>query len=191
MVRRSGARSVWTAIALVLLAGPAADHRRAAAADVESASEYEIKAAYLFNFTRFVTWPAAAFDRVDSPFVICILGADPFGAALDRTIAGETADGHPLRIRRIPSPRDAADCQIVFAAAGRSNGSGDMIAALADRPVLTVGDDEAFALAGGMVAFRFDRQTVRLTVNPPALKRAGLSMSSQVLRLARLVPAEP
>lgn len=181
-------RSLWTALALALLA---LDGARGLAADVENATEYEIKAAYLFNFTRFVTWPATAFAATDAPFVICVLGPDPFGASLDRTIAGEAVDGHALRSRRIPSPQDAADCQLVFTAAGRPNGSADVIAAFADRPVLTVGDEEAFAVLGGMIGFRFDQHTVRLTVNPLALKHAGLSMSSQVLRLARLVPAEP
>lgn len=185
------ARSLRTALVLALLAIPALDGSRSLAADVETATEYEIKAAFLFNFTRFVTWPATAFAAIDAPFVICVLGPDPFGAALDRTVAGEAVDGHALRTRRIPSPQDAADCQLVFAAAGRPNGSADVIATLAERPVLTVGDEEAFAVLGGMVGFRFDQRTVRLTVNPPALKRAGLSMSSQVLRLARLVPGEP
>jgi hypothetical protein len=157
---------------------------RPAAAD-ESASEYAVKAAYLFNFARFVSWPHNAFATPGTALTICILGSDPFGSTLDSMLSNEVIDGHPLEARRITELAQADGCHILFVNAGveaRSVQEG-----LGERPVLTVGDAEAFALGGGMVGFRIDQSTVRLTINPDALRQKGLVMSSQVLRLARIV----
>jgi hypothetical protein len=152
----------------------------------ERASEYAVKAAYLFNFARFVTWPPSAFADPSAPLMICILGIDPFGTALDAMIANETVEGHRLAARRLAEPEEIAGCQIVFVTAS-VDGAG-IVRALHDRPILTVSDAEAFAEGGGMVGFRIEHSTVKITVNTDALRRGGLTMSSQVLRLARIVP---
>jgi hypothetical protein len=181
-------RSRITVATLVLLAVVAV-RPYFARAELEGA-EYEIKAAYLFNFARFVTWPATAFPTHDVPFVICVLGPDPFGTTLDQTVAREVVDGRSLHARRIAGPEDSAGCQIVFVGTGAGS-EADLPEALRDRPILTVGDGDAFARKGGTIGFRFEDNTVRLTVNPDALKRAGLAMSSQLLRVANLVPGAP
>lgn len=184
MVRASRpfARALVLGVVLAWTCGRSAD----AGAESEQASEYAVKAAYLFNFARFVTWPAGAFPEPATPLTICILGADPFGTVLDGMLADETVEGRKLAARRLGTPQQLDGCQILFVnAAGRDH---EVLAAVAERPILTVGDAEAFALDGGMVGFRIDQSTVRLTVNPDALRRSGLTMSSQVMRLARIVP---
>lgn len=160
-----------------------------AGADDEHASEYAVKAAYLLNFARFVTWPQGAFVDPQAPLTICILGTDPFGAVLDGMLAGEAIEGRKLAARRIATLGEAQACHILFVAAGGDDAA--VVTEVGERPVFTVGDGEAFALAGGMVGFRIDQSTVRFTVNPEALRRAGLVMSSQVMRLARIVPGTP
>jgi hypothetical protein len=156
-----------------------------------AATEYEVKAAYLFNFVRFVTWPESAFASAEAPLTLCVLGSDPFGSVLDQTLANETVGGRPLAPRRIAASDDAGQCQLLFVSRAATDAQVAVLRALDGRPVLTVGDDEAFARAGGAVGFRLEAGTVRITVNQDALQRAGLTMSSQLLRIASLVSGAP
>jgi len=156
-----------------------------------AATEYEVKAVYLFNFARFVAWPAAAFTSPSAPFAVCVLGHDPFGPVLARPLANETVDGRPLEARRVATPADATNCQLLFLDARDVGIRPALLRTLDGRPVLTVSDDEAFAENGGMVGLPVVSGTVRVTVNQAALRRAGLTMSSQLLRIARIVPGAP
>lgn len=180
MVRSS--RTLLRIVALSIVVAWAVD--RPARAD-DGATEYAVKAAYLLNFARFVTWPPAAFAAPNTALTICILGSDPFGATLDGMVGGEVVDSHPLAVRRVAQMREADGCHILFVNAAEEARAVDD--ALGARPVLTVGDAETFAQSGGMVGFRIEQSTVRLTVNPEAMRENGLQMSSQVLRLARIV----
>ncbi|MBI3768336.1 MAG: YfiR family protein [Deltaproteobacteria bacterium] len=161
------------------------------AAGTRTPTEYDVKAVYLLNFARFVEWPDAGFATATAPFAICVLGSDPFGSTLDETLAGETIAGRNLVTRRIAHPTDATTCQIVFTGASETTRLPAIVDALAGRPVLTVGDETAFTQRGGMISFRLEQSTVRIDVNPEAIRRSGLSMSSQLLRLARIVSAQP
>jgi hypothetical protein len=151
----------------------------------EEVGEYHVKAAYLFNFTRFIDWPPAAFATPDASFAVCVLGPDPFGTALADVFAGETVGGREVVVRRIGEPAEARGCHIVFTADLALAGA--IAAALEKRPVLTVGDGEAFARGGGMIAFRPEGPTIRFDVNAAVLEAAGLTASSQLLGLARIV----
>ncbi|QKT03347.1 YfiR family protein [Ectothiorhodospiraceae bacterium 2226] len=151
------------------------------------ASEYEIKAAFLLHFTDYVEWPHDA--RAESaPVVgICLLGEDPFGAMLDELVAVRRANGRPVRVQRIGSADAARSCHIVFVRHAQRAAEQRDLARLQDWPVLTVGDHEAFAAEGGVVAFRVENDRVRLTINQTAAERAGLRISSRLLDLARVV----
>lgn len=152
-------------------------------------SEFHVEAAYLFNFARFVEWPSTAFAGTDAPFAVCVLGRDPFGSVLDETFAGEAIEGRKVVARRIGHVSEGGDCQILFVA---DRGLAATVrTALGARPVLTVGDDEAFAREGGMVGFRREGRTIRFDVNAGALRAAGLTASSQLLALARVVGDAP
>jgi hypothetical protein len=151
-----------------------------AAAD-QPPQEYEVKAAFLLNFTKFIEWPAA---DAESPFHICIFGEDPFGRVLDQMISGETVGGRKLLVLRIGRKRPAS-CQIVFA----GQGEGDFTEALAGVApgVLTVGEGAEFLRQGGMISFVVENRRVRFDVSQKAALKAGLRISSKLLSVARSV----
>jgi hypothetical protein len=145
--------------------------------------EYEIKAAFLLNFTKFIVWPASAAEP-GTPFSICIVGENPFGRTLDQLVEGETVNGRPIEIRTWPgSPTHS--CQIMFA--GKSDR--DVAALLSELPegVLTVGESDDFLKRGGMIALVVENRRVRFDVNARAAAQAGLRLSSRLLNVARTV----
>ena len=155
-----------------------------AMADAESPLEYQVKAAFLLNFTRFVDWPPEAFPNSEAPFTICIYGGDPFGGALERTVEGETVNGRPVAIRRIGLSQPHA-CQVVFA--DRQQKDVSRLLAGLGAGVLTVGETDQFLREGGMIAFHLENRRVRFDINQSAATRAGLRLSSKLLSVARNV----
>ena len=154
----------------------------------QAESEYDVKAAYLFKFTKFVEWPASAFPSADAPFVIGIVGRDPFGG-LDRILDGKRTGEHEFEVRTL-SAGDAAGlraCQMIFVTGAEEHRLGDIISALQGRPVLIVGESEGFAGAGGMLGFDLRQSRLGLEVNSSAARQARLKISSQLLNIARVV----
>src|SRR6185369_3631336 len=152
---------------------------------------YRVKAACLFNFLQFVEWPSDAFTNSDSSIVIGILGNDPFKGSLDEIIAGERIGGHPILIRRVRSVEDAAHCQLVFFPGSADEGRSNTLVELAKNHVLTVGESDGFAEKGGGINFTISGGKVRFEINTTVTKTANLSVSSKLLRLARLVTTTP
>lgn len=136
------------------------------------ASEFEIKAAFLLNFARFVEWPPG-----DGKITICVLGDDPFGPLLDRTVQGESVRGRRLEVQRIRSLENHA-CQVVYT---RNN------LAEAGTGVLTVGEGNRFLEQGGMIAFLLEDRRVRFDINLQAAAAAQIQISSRLLKVARTV----
>lgn len=150
------------------------------------AGEYEVKAAMLFNFSKFVEWPAAKLDR--SPrFVVGVLGQDPMGQDLDRVLRDKSVAGKPVVVRRFERAEGTEACHILFVSAAESKKLPEIAASLEKGAVLTVGDSERFARSGGAVGFVIQDNRVRFEVNLSAAKRAGLTVSSKLLRLATVV----
>ncbi len=147
-------------------------------------TEYEVKAAYLYNFGRFVQWPAKATAAGGDSFAICVLGEDPFGPVLHATIAGETIGGRNVVAKRISKPQDGVNCRILFISSSEDHQLKEVLAALDKVSGLTVSDMAQFALRGGMVQFILDGNKVRFEVNLFTAERAGLTLSSQLLKLA-------
>lgn len=144
--------------------------------------EYQVKAAFLLNFTKFVDWPASTFVAADSPFAICVLGDDPFGSALDQIVAGEVVNGRKViaqRTMRAPAPKS---CQVLFIERPEKDVA-KMLAGLGPG-VLTVGEGEDFVRNGGMIAFVLDDRRVRFVINQTAAENAGLQLSSKLLKVA-------
>lgn len=152
--------------------------------------EYQVKAAFLFNFVRFVEWPANTLGAGD-PLTLCVFGQDPFGTNLDQIVSGKTANGKPLVIRRISDPSALRGCQIVFLAASEMRRFDAMAGALADLSVLTVGEAKGFAERGGVINLVVQDEHVRFEINPAAAARARLRISSKLLQLALLVGGRP
>ena len=151
-------------------------------------TEYQIKAAYLTDLGRFVAeWANRSKPLPDDSFDICVLGQDPFGSALDAAVKGEKIGGSPVSAKRIPRPQDAPGCKVLFIASSEESQLSADLAALGTAPVLTVADISDFVERGGMVQFVLDRNRVRFEINNAAAQRAGLTLSSELLKLARMV----
>lgn len=148
-----------------------------------SPTEYEVKAAYLYNFGKFVEWPAEAV-AVDDSFPICVLGRDPFGASFDATVAGESINGKKVVVRRIAKAQDALACRILFISNSEESQLKEIMAALDKASVLTVSDIPQFARRGGMIQFVVEANRVRFEVNLTMADRAGLILSSELLKVA-------
>ena len=150
--------------------------------------EYQVKAAYLYGFGRFVEWPDAAAPA--DTFVLCVLGDDPFGPLLDQVAEGGVVKKRPVTVRRIGRPEDGARCDTLFVSASEQSRLARILAALDHRPVLTVGDSPEFAQRGGMIGFTVDGGRVRFLVNLVAARDAGLMLQSELIRVAAAVLQE-
>ena len=150
-------------------------------------SEYQVKAAYIYNFGRFVTWPATAAAEPHSSFAICVLGKDPFGPILDSTLGGESLEGKPVAIRRIQKPQDAAGCRILFIDSAEESHLREILITLDDESILTVSDMPDFSRRGGMIQFVLDGERVRFEVNLTSTENAKLTLSSELLKVAATV----
>ncbi|HKI02625.1 MAG TPA: YfiR family protein [Thermoanaerobaculia bacterium] len=175
------------AVLLVLVAAWAAP---GAAAAQPAASEYDVKAAFLYNFTKFVEWPDSVFPGDRSNFQVCVLGADPFGKSL-QVIADEQVAGRGITLLRTPKMSDPEGCQILFICQSEKEDLTEILAELRDVPVLTVGDTSGFIDRGGIINFTLEGGKVRFEINQEAADRAGIKISSKLLRLATRVKGSP
>jgi YfiR/HmsC-like len=157
-----------------------------AAAQGGATPEYQLKAVFLFNFAQFVEWPPTAFDSAGEPIVIGVLGSDPFGGYLDETVMGETVHGRSLEVRRFRTVDEVGPCHILFVAPGDAPVE-RVLRRLEGMSVLTVSDGERFATAGGMIGFVTEEHRIRLRINLEAARAARLTISSKLLRPARIV----
>jgi len=147
-------------------------------------TEYELKAAYLYNFGKFVEWPAMATAANHDPFLICVLGKDPFGASLDAAIAGEAINGERVLAKRISKPQEALNCRVLFISSSEEAQLKEILTTLEKTSVLTVSDMPQFTRRGGMIQFVPEASRVRFEVNLTVAERAGLTLSSQLLKVA-------
>ncbi len=167
----------------LLLAGLLA----AAAPQEREAPEYEIKAAFLYNFATFVEWPSSAFPEKDSPFTVGVMGKDPFGTGLEEAFQGKTVNGRRIVVRRGADLKDLGACQLLFVSGSEADRAPKILESLKGRPTLTVGDMGGFAAMGGCINFTIEGPKIRFEINPGVAKRSGLTVSSKLLRLARIV----
>jgi hypothetical protein len=148
--------------------------------------EYQVKAAFLFNFCQFVEWPADAFTSADAPFVIGVYGDNPFGHYLEETVAGEDVNGHPVAVRYFNSVDKLGDCQILFVSAPGKRESEEVLSSLKGKSVLTIGDAPYFLAQNGMIRFVTRNNSIKFQINLDEAKHAGLVLSSKLLRLAEI-----
>lgn len=152
-------------------------------------NEYGVKAAYLFNFAKFIEWPKSAFASASAPVVVGIVGRDPFGAELDRAFSDATVNGRPVEIRRVGAG-DAAGlraCHLLFVPATEEARTDAILAAVQGKPVAVVGESDDFARRGGVLGFVRDGGNVKFDANAKAAARNGMSISAKLLRVARRV----
>lgn len=149
--------------------------------------EYQVKAAFLFNFAQFVEWPDSVFPSPDGPFYVGVLGDDPFGTALDEVVRGEAISGHKMVVQRSRQMADLKNCQMIFVSKSEKSRVPEILAAAGSRPVLMVGDVSGFARSGGGINFILEGAKVRFEINPGAARTRGLKFNSQLLSLGRIV----
>ena len=149
--------------------------------------EYDLKAAFLFNFTHFVDWPSEAFADDNAPIVIGILGDDPFGPVLDRIIEGETIKNRKLVVKRSRRIQDLRTCHVLFISKSEKGRIGQILTTLDGASVFTVGEVEGFARRGGITNLFLQGNKVRFEINMEAAKRKGLKISAQLLALGTVV----
>jgi len=170
--RRTIVRAITAAAALM-----------AGAPALAEPTDVAVKAAFLPRFARYVSWPSAAMPRGSDPFVLCVIGADPFGGALDAAARSQLIDGHRITVRRLDSAGQSDGCHIAFVGVGRSQAALQLIAALGRKPVLTV-SDSAIGAQRGIIHFAVVAGHVRFFIDQGAAAQRGLAVSSRLLALA-------
>ncbi len=151
--------------------------------------EYLIKAAILFNFAKFASWPESAFSYAGAPLRVCVLGDDPFGAALD-SLNGKRVRGRSLATARIEAIEEAPQCHILFVSASEEQRLTTILDYVGKLPILTVADMGRFASSGGIIALKEVDNRSRIEINLGAAEQAGLKLSSKLLRLANTVSTQ-
>lgn len=182
MTTRRLARVLWGAL---LAAGVAAGSPLGVQA--QSSHEYEIKAAFLYNFVKFVEWPSEALPETSNIITVCVLGDDLPVEALE-SIRGKTVRGRNLAVRRIRPIKDiASSCHVLFISSSEESRLPQVMQDIHGSSVLTVGEMERFISSGGIINFVIEKNKVRFEINPISAERARLKLSSQLLNLARVV----
>jgi len=172
------------------VAALAASGPSSVAAELSRSREYELKAAFLFNFIKFTEWPAAELAKAEDPIVIAVVGADPFGPALEKTVEGEKVHDRAISVRRFPRMEAAAaNSHVVFVGASEANNVAAILRLLDGKAVLTVSDLDNFAERGGIIHLEKENNRIVFEINVEAVKRAGLVMNAQLLKLAKIVKA--
>ena len=153
--------------------------------------EYQIKAAFLYNFAKFVEWPAGTFANAAEPIGICIAGPNPFGSALEEMVQGKKAGDRAFVVRRLADPQNTDKCQILFIGAVEWKRIRATPGALPKRGVLTVGETDDFTTLGGIIAFKLDGARVRFLIAAETADSAKLRISAKLLSLAEIVRKQP
>ncbi len=155
--------------------------------------EYQVKAAFLLNFAKFVDWPPDAFSSDKSPIQFCVFKYDPFGNALDEILQGKTINNHGLIARRIKELSDLKSCQLVFISGSEDRRLPEILNFLKGTSVLVVGESDDFAERGGGIQFFLETNKLRFAVNVDAVQQARLGVSSKLLAMAKIVrdPGHP
>ena len=148
-------------------------------------TEYEVKAGFIYNVAKFVEWPEGSGLSSKGTITLCVLGNDPFGKVLDN-IEGKMVKGKRLEIRRVSSLRELKDCQIAFISASEKEHLSRIADALREASVLTIGDTEGFISQGVIINFFMEGKKVRFEIDPERAKRSKLTISSQLLKLAKI-----
>lgn len=159
----------------------------AAQISAQAVEESRVKAAYLYNFAKFVDWPAGVFRNPDDPTVICVIGDERTSDVLESAVSGKKANGRPVEARRLHSSAEFKSCQVLFVAFPDRERIAQLLNALDRSSVLTVGQSDQFIPLGGMINLAIRHSTIELEIDPEASNAVGLKISSRLLVVAKLV----
>lgn len=189
MLRRLGILIIALSVSLSWAPGALAQDR-----DATNSSEYLIKAGFIFNFAKFVEWPQNTFSQPDSPIVIGILGTDPFGSIIDQIVQDKKIGGRGFVVKRLKwgaDLKDLKECKILFVGASERAHIDELLQIVRWLPILTVGETPGFAERGGVIRLVLEDNKVRFEVNVDAARQSGLTISSRLLTLARIIQQTP
>jgi hypothetical protein len=156
-------------------------------AQTEESAEYPVKLAFLYNFTKFVEWPAASFHNEGAPLAICIVGHDPFSADLETELRARKVGDHPVAVKILKATDNLTGCHIVFVPITEKDRADKIVKDLQGSSALTVGECDGFAAMGGVINLVIEGNKLHFEVNPLAAERAGLKISSKMLTMAKIV----
>ena len=176
----------WTRVLIALL-GCWLGSVNSAGAEASGLKEYQLKAAFLYNFTKFVEWPAACFESTDAPIILGVAGKGPCAAELEQVVKDRAVNGRKLVVKTLATPGDADGVHVLFVPASEDSRLPEWLEATRVAGVLTVGESEAFARADGIIRFVIEGDKVRFEINMSPAEQAGLKISAQLLKLARTV----
>jgi hypothetical protein len=145
-----------------------------------------VEAAFVYNFTQFIGWPADTFSDKDAPFVVAVVGEDPLAGALEQAMAGKVANGRPIVVRHFASPERVEGCQILFVPVTQDAAAPAILGKAANRPILTVGQTDAFMRSGGAVRLFVEDGRVKFQINPDVIDAAKIKASAKLMKLARV-----
>jgi hypothetical protein len=148
--------------------------------------EEQVKAVFIFNFTKFIDWPASAFSAPESPFIIGVVGKQSISSYLQEAIAGEYAAGRTIMIKHYSSPKDIRNCHILYIGSEDPEKVKSILATTQNQNILTVGDSPNFLRWGGMVRFFTEKGKIRLEINSDAARSSGIRISSKLLSVASI-----
>lgn len=162
-------------------------HSKPLRANPHEVSEYQVKAAFLYNFVKFVEWPVVISESNQKPIVIGILGPDPFGPVLDQTFADKMVRGRRFELRRYRDVQELQLCHVLFVSSAMKRDWSKVLGAVQGTPVMTVSDEGGFVESGGIIELLLEDNRIRFDINLNEGKRSGLKISAQLLQLARRV----
>lgn len=160
-------------------------------AEATAFDEYQVKAAFLYNFAKFVEWPPGTFARSNDPIAICIIGQNPFGSTLEDMVQGKKVGERAFVVRRLPDTQQATGCQILFIGAAEWKRTPAWLEALKGSGILTVGETDDFTALGGIITLRLEGPRVHIQISLDTAEHAKLKVSSKLLSLAEIVKRQP
>jgi hypothetical protein len=156
-------------------------------AHAQSVREFEVKAALIYNFAQFVTWPDQAFSGPNAPFRICVLTDNPSTNVMERTFRGKSVRGRPIQIEQSGDIQGVMKCHILFVGQTMKDRMPEIMRAVGSREILTIGDMDRFAESGGIIGLYEENNKMRFEVNLGAARRAHLAISSKMLKAGKIV----
>ena len=184
--RRAVALLVLSVVAAIALPARTARGGGGGGGGDEPSREYQLKAAFIFNFVQFVEWPDDAGGGAKGPIVITVVGDNPFGSSIEQVVHGKNVRGREVTVRYVQSVKAIGRTHVLFVAAPESGRPAAALQAVNATPALTISDTDAFMPGGGVIRFFSEDNKLRFEINPAAAQRAGLKMSAKLLQLARL-----
>jgi hypothetical protein len=163
----------------------------AVSAQTPALSEYQVKALFLFNFAKYVDWPAESFSGNSAPIVIGLVGDDNFGDNLNRVIDGKSINGRPVVVKRVASEEEYKSCHILFVSASEKERMAEILNAVKDLATLTVGETDEFLVQEGMINLTKKENKIRVEINLIPAQRVKLKLSSKLLSVADTVMGKP